>query len=174
MARPNIVGWSRNCPKGHARDRVRRQRYTDVPSVAPGESRRRGGLARHPGAFSLVSLIRTLLGANPSGALRASKFVPDKLVFWASKRPTRRERPFRWERNGTNDVRPKGGVQDRTLSIGTAEGWPEGQTPGACLGAPEASGCPGKDTQDLWAQQEAQPHKEFAAKLARGARPAQK
>ena len=40
----------------------------------------------------------------------------------------------------------------------TAEGWPEGQTPWACLGAPEASGCPGKDTQDLWAQ----PHKGFA------------
>src|SRR5690554_5262305 len=51
MARPSIAGWRRNRPKGHARDRVRRQRHKDVPSVAPGSSRRRAGSARHPGAL---------------------------------------------------------------------------------------------------------------------------
>jgi hypothetical protein len=67
MARPSIAGWRRTRPKGHARERGRRQRHRDGPSVAPGSSRRRAGSARHPGAVSFgyfgfaPSLVRTLL-----------------------------------------------------------------------------------------------------------------
>ncbi len=86
MARPSIAGVSRNRPKGHAKDRMRRQRYRDVPSVAPGVSRRRAGSARHPGALSLGLLwICACPSANFCGRAPRVQMCSRQIRLWARK-----------------------------------------------------------------------------------------
>ncbi len=101
MARPSIAGWRRNRPKGHARDRPRRKPAT-----------------RDQRAFRVPADPR-LPWCEPCGrSVRPNVFPTHSSL--GTQRQTRRQR------NGTNDVRPKGNVQGRTLSVWTAKGWPEG------------------------------------------------
>ncbi len=127
MAHPSIAGWNRKRPKGHAKDRLRRKPATRRISAPYG-----------------CPPIRTFPGANPARSLRTNVFPAHS--------SSGKQRQARRERNGSNNVRPKGDVQERTLPPDSRR-----LAPRACLGAPEASGYPGKDTQDLWAQ----PHKGF-------------